>query len=121
MTSLQSVASKLTDSSMEQCIRDCLACYEECMSCIPHCLTQGGNHADPKHIKLMMDCAEACEMSARMMLRKSDFHFEHCAFCAKICDACADSCEAVDPNDSMMQKCAELCRKCAESCRSMAH
>lgn len=107
--------------NMEQCIRDCLACYEECTSCLPHCLAQGGKHAEQKHLILMMECAQMCETSARFMQLKGQFAYEHCQLCAKICDACAESCSKVDLNDSMMQKCAEVCRKCADSCRSMAH
>ena len=116
-----SVQGTVQGNSMEQCIRDCLACYEECMSCIPHCLSQGGIHAEPKHLTLMMECAEMCDMSARFMHLKGQFAHEHCQLCAKVCDACAESCAKVDPNDSMMQRCADICRRCAESCRSMAH
>ncbi|HXH73442.1 MAG TPA: four-helix bundle copper-binding protein [Bacteriovoracaceae bacterium] len=119
--SIQSGKSTQSGNNMEQCIRDCLACYQECISCIPHCLTQGGKHAETKHITLMMECADMCKMSARFMQLKGQFAYEHCQLCAKVCDECAKSCEAIDPQDSMMQKCADVCRKCAESCRNMGH
>lgn len=112
---------QVTGNNMEQCIRDCLACYQECMSCIPHCLSLGGKHVEEKHITLMMECAQMCNVSATLMQLKSGFSYELCQLCARVCDACADSCSSIDPNDSMMQKCAETCRKCADSCRSMAH
>lgn len=120
-TSNQSTQSNQSGINMEQCIRDCLACYQECTSCIPHCLSQGRPHAEQKHITLMMECAQMCNMSATLMQLKGQFSYEHCQLCAKVCDACADSCSSIDPNDSMMQRCADMCRKCAESCRSMAH
>lgn len=107
--------------NMEQCIRDCIACYQECISCVPHCLVQGGKHAEQRHLTLLMECAEMCDMSARFMQMKGQFAYEHCQLCAKVCDACADSCSKVDPNDSMMQRCADVCRECADSCRNMAH
>lgn len=118
---VQGVVNKLTGNSMDQCIQDCLACYQECLSCIPHCLTQGGKHAETKHITLMMECAEMCNMSASFMQLKGQFAYEHCQLCANVCEACEASCRSVDPNDSMMQRCADACRKCADSCRSMAH
>jgi hypothetical protein len=118
---VQNVSNKLSGNSMEQCIRDCLACYQECLSCIPHCLGQGGKHAEQKHITLMMECSEMCNMSASLMKMQGQFAYEHCQLCAKVCDACEASCRSVDPNDSMMQKCADACRKCADSCRNMAH
>lgn len=118
---VQGVVNKFTGNSMEQCIKDCLACYQECLSCISHCLAQGGKHADPKHINLMLECARMCQMSVDLMLVKGQFAHEHCQLCAKVCEACEASCRSIDPNDSMMQKCADMCRKCADSCRSMAH
>ncbi len=108
-------------SNMDQCLRDCIACYQECMGCIPHCLAQGGEHTEQKHLTLMMECAQVCNVSATLMQLGGKFAYEHCQLCAKICEACEESCRSVDPNDSMMQRCADQCRRCADSCRSMAH
>ena len=117
----QSGQSLQSGNSMEQCFQDCLACYQECLSCIPHCLSQGGKHAEQKHISLMLECAEICNMSASVMALKGQFAHELCQLCAKVCEACEASCRSIDPNDSMMQRCADMCRRCADSCRSMAH
>lgn len=108
-------------SNMDECIRNCIACYQECTSCIPHCLSQGGKHVERKHIVLMMECAQVCQMSASLMELEGQFAYEHCQLCARICDACEESCRSVDPNDEMMQRCADVCRQCAESCRNMSH
>jgi hypothetical protein len=118
---VQGSTSKSGGISMEQCIRDCIACYQECMSCIPHCLEQGGRHVEQRHITLMMECAQMCNMSSTLMQLKGEFAYEHCQVCARVCEACAESCSSIDPNDSMMQKCADACRRCADSCRNMAH
>lgn len=119
---VQAAANESVGINMEQCIRDCIECYQECTRCIPHCLSQGGEHVEQKHILLMMECAQICNMSATlMMLKGGQFAYEHCQLCAKVCDACEESCNSIDPDDSMMQKCADMCRKCADSCRSMAH
>jgi hypothetical protein len=107
--------------SMDQCIRDCIACYELCTSCISHCLSQGGKHAGSRHITLMSECAQICNLSSAFMLQKGEFAFELCQLCAKICNACAESCITVDVTDGVMMKCADVCRRCADSCRSMAH
>lgn len=118
---VQESTGKFSGNSMEQCIADCIACYKECTSCISHCLSQGGKHAEQKHITLMMECAQMCNMSATIMQLKGQFAHEHCQLCAKVCDACEESCRSMGENDSMMQKCADMCRKCADSCRNMAH
>ena len=120
-TSIQSSGNISSGNSMEECIKECLACFQSCISCISHCLVQGGKFAEPKHIGLMQECAEVCRTSATLMVSKGQFSFEFCQLCATVCDACAQSCLNVDPNDSMMQECADECRKCAAACRNMSH
>lgn len=104
---------------MVDCIRTCNGCHDICTEAVTHCLKLGGKHAEPAHIRLMLDCAEICTTSADFMLRMSDYHGSVCGVCAEVCDACAASCEQM-PEDGMMAQCAEMCRLCAHSCRSMA-
>lgn len=104
--------------AMEQCIQRCSDCHDVCLETVTWCLEQGGEHASPSHIKLLLDCAQICETSADFMLRGSDAHGRTCAVCAELCERCADDCEQMDGDQ--MQRCAEECRRCAESCREMA-
>lgn len=108
----------MTDE-MQACIQHCAQCHQVCLQMIQHCLTKGGAHADPRHIKLLQDCAQICQTSADFMIRGSDLHGKTCAACAEACIACAVSCEAM-ADDEMMKMCAEVCRSCAESCQKMA-
>jgi hypothetical protein len=80
----------------------------------------GGEHADPDHIRTMLDCAQICAASADFMLRGSKYHARTCAVCMEICAACAASCEEIDASDEAMQQCVEACRRCAASCRRMS-
>lgn len=105
--------------SLEACIQNCLDCFQICSHTLVHCLEKGGKHADPKHIKLLGDCAKICNLSADFMIHHSDYHSSTCKVCAEICTACAESCEAF-ADDEMMKECAEICRKCATSCEEMA-
>lgn len=105
---------------MRRCISDCLNCHSICVQTVEHCLSMGGKHADPQHIKLLLDCAEICQTSANFMLRNSRYHPRTCGVCAEVCEACAQSCEQLDPNDQIMSACAQMCRQCAESCGRMA-
>jgi hypothetical protein len=52
----------------------------------------GGKHVEPKHFRLMMDCATICEASANLQLGGSPFSARLCALCADVCHACALSC-----------------------------
>lgn len=80
-----------------------------------HCLEVGGRHVEPAHFRLMLDCAQICQVSADFMLRASVHHADVCRACAAVCAACADSCEAVGD----MDECVQACRTCAESCGEM--
>ena len=101
---------------MQQCIQNCLDCHATCLNMqVNHCLEAGGKHVEPAHFKLMMDCAQICQVSADFMLRQSEHHKHICAECAEICGQCADSCEQVGD----MQDCVDACRKCAQTCGAM--
>jgi hypothetical protein len=103
---------------MQHCIDICQECHSVCLETVIHCLQMGGEHAEPNHIRLLLDCAEICQTSANFMLRGSDLHGLTCATCAEVCDRCAEDCERFD--DAQMKRCAETCHRCAESCREMA-
>lgn len=103
----------------QTCITNCLECHRICLETIQHCLGKGGKHAEAAHIRLMMDCAQICAVSADFMIRGSQYHKITCDACAQLCEACAKSCEAM-ADDAAMKRCAEICRRCTESCRQMA-
>lgn len=102
---------------MQDCIRECLNCYEVCKrEAMNHCLETGGEHVEPQHFRLMINCAEICRTSADFMLGNSPVHAPVCAACAEVCAACASSCEQVGG----MDQCVKACRSCEQSCRKMA-
>lgn len=95
----------------------CTLCAQICLqTAMNHCLDMGGEHVAPPHFRLMMDCAEVCQLSARLQLSGSEFAEEFCALCAEVCLACADSCDNLDGMDD----CAQACRDCAASCETMS-
>jgi hypothetical protein len=108
------------NAEMKECIEWCQACAEICASSIAHCLTRGGAHAEPDHIGLLIDCAEACRASLSFLQRGSPLHASSCAFCAGVCKQCEESCEELQSDDEVMKRCADACRSCFESCRKMA-
>jgi hypothetical protein len=104
---------------MRECIARCQSCHSVCSETITYCLRQGGPHAEPDHIRLMLDCVEICQTSANFMLRGSDLHPLTCGACAEICERCAEDCDRMG-EDETMRRCVDECRRCAESCRRMA-
>lgn len=104
---------------MRECIEECKSCHDVCIESVSYCLQMGGEHANPNHIRTLLDCADICATSANFMLRGSELHPRTCEVCAEVCERCADSCEQFK-DDEMMQHCAQICRSCAESCYEMA-
>jgi len=105
---------------VDECVQNCMDCYRVCLAMVPHCLHRGGVHASQEHITLLMECAELCQVSARLMLLQSNIHFDVCRVCAKACEHCADNCRSMASGDAKMLNCAEVCTRCAKSCAGMA-
>lgn len=102
-----------------RCIELCTRCHDICLSALIYGVRMGGGHAEEKHLRLMMDCAEICQASANFMLRESGFHARVCGVCADICESCADSCSSFS-NDQRMQECVNICNECATLCRELS-
>jgi hypothetical protein len=105
-------------AEMRRCIELCTECHNVCVETLARCLQHGGEHAEPAHVRLMLDCAEICQTSANFMLRGSELHGRTCGVCADVCERCARDCAGFA--EEFMQRCADACRRCAESCRQMA-
>lgn len=105
------------DPKIEECITLCINCQHICLEmAMNHCLVKGGKHTEPKHFRLMLNCAEICQTSANFMLSGSELHGLTCGVCAEVCRQCAEDCEKIGD----MDECVEACRICAESCARMA-
>ena len=94
-------------------------CAAECNHCISACLEEEDVKMLAKCIKLDMDCAEICSLTASFLARGS-VHGDHLKKeCAEVCNACATECEKHSHMEHC-KKCAEACRACAAECSSMA-
>lgn len=129
-------------AGMRECIENCQDCHRVCLETIQYSLAQGERYAERLHLRLLMDCAEICQVSANFMLRGSESHARVCELCARICEDCAQSCDRLavpavgtgaalsyhsgrasahlDHSDEQMSQCSEICRRCAESCKKMS-
>ncbi len=109
----------MNNNQIQECITECWKCRDVCQETLyTFCLAKGGNHVEEKHVKLMTDCIEICQVAADFMTRQSNLHTVICAACSKVCEDCARSCEEIGGEE--MEECAKVCRKCAETCRKMS-
>lgn len=103
------------DEKSKKMVQDANHCASICLATAQHCLQQGGNHADPKHINMLTDCAQICQTLAHFASRDSTHTGSVAKVCADICQACAKNCDSFK-DDAQMQQCATACRTCAETC-----
>lgn len=108
------------DDEMGKCIKLCQDCHAVCTQMVGHCLKLGGRHAEPDHIRLLLDCAQICETTTQYLLRGSSLHERMCGLCAEVCRQCEDNCVQVAGKDQIVKECVEMCRRCADSCERMA-
>ncbi len=97
-------------------------CAAACNYCAAACLDEQDVKMMARCIKLDIDCAEICSLTAGFVARGSDQTRHLLAVCSDLCNACADECEKHAKHGmEHCRECAEACRKCAEACSEMAN
>lgn len=92
-------------------------CAAACNNCSTACLSEEDVKMMAACIKLDIDCAQFCEVTAAFVARNSD-HAKHLLReCAEICEKCAEVCGKHADMDHC-KVCAEACRECAEACKA---
>jgi hypothetical protein len=105
-----------SQNSTQSCMEICTQCHQTLMhTAMQYCLPIGGNHVDPEHFRLMMNCAEMCQTAANFQLSDSKYCRQVSSLTAEICEECAASCEKLGDMDD----CVLACRQCALCCRGM--
>lgn len=89
-------------------------CAAEGNYCATACLDEDDVKMLVKCIRLDMDCADICTLTATLIARGSEHGNHLLKECAEICNACADECEK-HTHMEHCKSCAEACRKCAEA------
>ena len=82
----------VTNNHMQSCIDACNKCAQACLECFNACLNEPDLNARKNCVKMLVECAMMCQMSAATMSMGGSFTTEHCQMCAKVCDKCAEEC-----------------------------
>jgi hypothetical protein len=97
-------------------------CAMECYHCATACLEEQDVQMLSRCIKLDMDCAAICQLTASFVARGSEHMYHLLKECGEICEACATECEKHAAHGmEHCRICAEACRHCAEECMQLAH
>ena len=102
-----------------ECLKACQECSQECNETFHHCLMElaQGKKEHARSLRLAVDCAKFCNLSADLVASKSPLMVHSCAACAEACKACAAECDKFD--STQMKDCAQACRACESTCRAM--
>ena len=92
-------------------------CADACNYCSTACLEEKDVAMMAGCIKLDMDCAQICTLTAAFISRGSDHARHVLKECAEICRKCAEEC-GKHADMEHCKRCAEACRKCAEACKA---
>ena len=92
-------------------------CAAECNHCATACLDEQDVKMLAKCIKLDIDCADICTLTATLIARGSEHAGHLKKECAEICNACAAECEK-HTHMAHCKTCAEACRACAQACNA---
>jgi hypothetical protein len=104
-------------STSSQLIATLAECADACNACSTACLTEKDVAKMADCIKLDMDCAQICQVTAAFISRNSAHAGHLMKECAEICTKCAEECSKHADMDHC-KRCAEACRKCADVCKA---
>ncbi len=101
-----------------ECWRDCLDCHRICLETVAY-LQTSGRAVPPSTIRLLFNCAELCQTTAKFLRGGWELIPRTCALCAEACARCAEHCDAF-ADDAQMAACAKACRRAVDACWRLA-
>ena len=105
------------------CINACYECAQTCTSCADACLAEENVAMLARCIRLDLDCADMCEVTARVLSRQTQPEpqviQQQVQALATVCRVCAEECEKHQNKHEHCRVCAEACRRCEQLCNQM--
>lgn len=94
-------------------------CISVCNHCSFACLDEDNLKMLVNCIKLDIDCAAICTLTASLLARGSEHGKHLIKECIEVCNACANECEKHADHHDHCKTCAEACRACIVACTSL--
>ena len=109
---------------LARCIEACVECEQVCTACADACLSEEGVADLTKCIRLDLDCADICGVTARVLTRQTAYDAPlskaQLAACERACATCAEECEGHADHHDHCRVCAAACRRCEQACQELA-
>lgn len=109
--------------ALARCIEECFACAQSCTSCADACLSEEMVAQLRKCIRLNLDCADICEVTARVLTRQTEYDAPTSKAlvqaCREACTTCAEECASHADMHEHCKICADVCRRCSEACDAL--
>lgn len=112
----------LDPAAIATCIEECLSCAQACTACADACLSEPHLGELAACIRMNVDCADVCNVTARVFSRRGDpAGLAHAllTLCEQACRTCAQECERHAEHHEHCAACAEACRSCEDACQQL--
>jgi hypothetical protein len=113
-TGKPSALAMVDTQSDEACIEACRECQAACLELLAYSVRMQGYYSELGHVRLLQDCAKACETTVDFLLRGSEIRNGMLALCADLCRRCARDCQRFDYDQRLLDG-AATCLRCAET------
>lgn len=113
----------LDTTRLQDCIDAVLDCGQTCTACADACLGEPAVAGLVNCIRLNLDCADICEITARVLSRRTeaDGQLTRAVLdaCIQSCVICGDECDRHADEHAHCRVCADACRQCEHACRAL--
>jgi len=110
------------NDALVACIDACYACAQACTSCADACLAEEMVAELRQCIRLNLDCADICGVTASLAARRTGSNEEvirkTLEACATACRICGQECASHAAKHEHCRVCADACRACEHACRN---
>lgn len=93
-------------------------CQQACLDAAQRCQLLGGDHAAPRVLRRLRECARACRTTLASLVVQSSLSGALLRACRELCADSARLCRELS-HDKQLEACALLCTDCAALCESL--
>lgn len=108
--------------ALASAIDACMECSQACTACADACLSEDMVAELKKCIRTNLDCADICEITARMLSRHTEYDANmtraQLQACIQACTSCADECSKHSQHEHC-NVCAQASRRCQQACENL--